>query len=135
MNMQDIKSNLKEMANFKGMKTRSEYWASLGKTFLVQVIVVVVGICSIMTLAPIIPFISMVMSLVTFAVVIYTSVVITSTAAARARDAGWNAWWAASLFVPYLGYVAVIVLGCIPTDPEQRFWADAQKAADNINRT
>jgi uncharacterized membrane protein YhaH (DUF805 family) len=36
-----------------------------------------------------------------------------ATTASRCRDAGINPWWTAATFIPYVGFVVMIVVGCL----------------------
>ena len=39
--------------------------------------------------------------------------------ASRCRDAALNPWWAASILIPYIGFITMIVFGCIESKPPE----------------
>ena len=39
----------------------------------------------------------------------------------RCRDAGINVWWTAACFIPYIGLITWIVIGCLSTNPQEQF--------------
>jgi uncharacterized membrane protein YhaH (DUF805 family) len=39
-----------------------------------------------------------------------------ATAVRRCRDAGINPWFVLTILIPYLGWIAVIVFGCIASE-------------------
>ena len=105
---------MEQYFKFDGSATRSEYWG----------VNIVAGVCSFILVL----FGAMIagLSASTFATVIGFLIVIATfvaaiwlglaTAVRRCRDAGLNPWWAAAMVIPYIGWIVLIVLGCLKTD-------------------
>jgi uncharacterized membrane protein YhaH (DUF805 family) len=94
--------NLKLAFSFNGIAARSEYWAMLLLTFISTVIALL--------LLENTPF----LALVLFVFIAWYSI---STTVRRIRDAGLNMLWVIAVFVPYVGTIFSIVLGCLKSEP------------------
>ena len=104
----------KKYSNFERTATRSEYWGVLlslfGLTFLLAIVSIacmasgwfgaVLGI-------PLLLVGTVLMTWVSIATVI-----------ARCRDAGINPWFTLACFIPYIGTIVTIVIGCLSTKKE-----------------
>jgi uncharacterized membrane protein YhaH (DUF805 family) len=97
--------------DFSRMANRSEYWAVL---ILVSVAAVVLTFVS---LIPVMadPGAGMVLlSILLILIMMIVGVWLTlAVSVARCRSAGINPWWCAALILPYVGFVVMIVLGCL----------------------
>ena len=80
---------------FDGNATRSEYWG-------------VSLICYVLAL-PALFFAGILGGLI----IIWT---LLSTTARRCRDAGINPWFSATILIPWIAVIAVIVFGCLPSE-------------------
>ena len=95
---------MKHYFDFNGVTKRQEYWAIILLSFL--------GMALGMTLTIDENILSL---LIALAVLIGTFWLILATTVRRLRDAGLNTWWILVTLIPYIGTVATIVFGCIPT--------------------
>lgn len=84
--------------SFDGKATRSEYWG-------------ISIICYLLAL-PALFFAGILGGLI----IIWT---LLSTTARRCRDAGINTWFSATILIPWVAVIAVIVLGCLNTEKEK----------------
>ena len=97
--------------SFLGRSTRSEYWAiNVASYILLLVLTSLVIFSGITNIVGII----LATGLLICGVGLSSWAILTVTAR-RCRDAGINPWWAAALFVPYVGVVPWIVFGCLST--------------------
>lgn len=99
--------------NFNGTATRSEYWGVAILSTIAMFILTVIG-TGILAFGNV-PGI-LVGSVIIFAAIVLYLWVFIAVAVKRCRDCGINAWWTAACFVPYIGWITWIVLGCLPTE-------------------
>lgn len=94
-----------------GTAARSEYWGVYIISTVVYAIIaaVALGLIAINTI-PVAAGMVMIISSITY-MWVYLAVT-----ARRCRDAGINVWWTAAVVIPYIGFIAAIVYGCIATD-------------------
>lgn len=100
---------MKRYLDFSRTASRSEYWGTLIISWLLAAVLSVVTIV-IMILESVFVFLGAIILLVGFVLVIWA---ILATTASRCRDAGINPWWTAATVIPYIGFVVMIVVGCI----------------------
>ena len=101
---------------FDGSSTRSEYWAVVLIGGVVGFILALIG--ALLLAAEAGAFATVVGSLilaVTFIGAIWLSI---ATTMRRCRNAGINTWWTLATFVPYVGWIVSIVIGCLKTDEQ-----------------
>lgn len=100
---------------FDGVATRSEYWAVMIIATLLGFVFgffggFILGSSAGSIIGTI--FGSLVL-LVTIVISVWVSI---ATCIRRCRDAGINVWWTLGAFVPYIGWIVAIVIGCLKTD-------------------
>ena len=101
----------KKYSNFNRHAKRSEYWGVMlslfGLSFLlgiVSIVLLVGGWLGTMVAVPVL-----------IGGVILMTWVSIATIVARCRDAGISPWFTLACFIPYIGSIVMIVLGCIKT--------------------
>ena len=100
---------MKKQFNVNGNATRSEFWAVTIISCLVLIAACVVGgIC----MAFDTPGIVIGSLIILVSIIAYTWLVIATTIR-RCKDADINPFWTAACFLPYIGWVVYIVLGCL----------------------
>ena len=108
---------MNEYFKFDGVADRSEYWAVVLINFFVTFVLAVLGAGLLASAET---------ALVFFGGVILAATVISSvwlsiaTTIRRCKDAGVNPWWTLGTIVPYVSFVVIIVLGCLPTDVTEK---------------
>lgn len=103
---------MKRYLDFGRTANRSEYWATL---ILVSVAAMV------LTFVSLIPVgladgdsLAAIFSLILILAIMVLGIWITlAVSVARCRSAGINPWWTAALILPYIGFVVMIVIGCL----------------------
>lgn len=93
---------------FSGHAQRSEYWG----VYILSTIIyaIVAGISLGLVAIEVLPIIAGMCMIVASIAYIWVYLAVT---ARRCRDAGINVWWTAAIIIPYIGFIAVIVFGCI----------------------
>lgn len=91
--------------------TRSEYWGVLIIGWILAAVLSIVTI-AVMILDGLFVFLGGLFMLAGFVVLIWAML---ATTASRCRDAGINPWWTAASLLPYIGFVVMIVIGCLNT--------------------
>jgi len=99
---------------FNGIATRSQYWATnliaiaaCVVVFLFGVFIAAMGeVYTIMMLPGILLYVG--------SIVAYIWVLLAVTVK-RCRDADLNPFWTAAIFIPYVGWVIMIIIGALPT--------------------
>ena len=102
---------MKRYLDFSRTASRSEYWGTLIISWILAVVLSIVTV-AIMILESIFVFLGAIILLAGFVLLIWA---ILATTASRCRDAGINPWWTAASFLPYIGFVVMIVIGCLST--------------------
>lgn len=97
--------------DFSRLATRSEYWGVLIISWILAAVLTVVTV-AMMVIDGVFVFLGGLALLVGFVVLIWA---ILATTASRCRDAGINPWWTAASLLPYIGFVIMIVIGCLQT--------------------
>ena len=100
---------MQQYLDFHRLAQRSEYWAVLIITWLLAILIWGIGLAFIAMDGIMIAF-GGVFMLVSSVLLIWITLAVT---ASRCRDAGLNPWWAASIFLPYIGFVTMIVFGVL----------------------
>ena len=91
--------------------TRSEYWGVLIISWILAAVLSIVTI-AVMIIDGFFVLLGAFIMLVGFVVLIWAML---ATTASRCRDAGINPWWTAASLLPYIGFVVMIVIGCLTT--------------------
>jgi uncharacterized membrane protein YhaH (DUF805 family) len=104
--------------SFSRMATRSEYWAvliigwALAMLLSIATVSFVTVTESFLVFDGAVAFVSVLIMLLGFFLLVWAMLAVT---ASRCRDAGINPWWTVATIIPYVGFVTVIVLGCLKT--------------------
>lgn len=106
--------DLGQYFSFSGRSTRSQFWATEILNILITMALALVVIV-LATLLPeaVAPWVIGILGVPIFVAYV---VVYWATIARRCRDAGINPWFALTVMLPYVGLIAFIVFGCLPTD-------------------
>ena len=100
----------KKYSNFDRISTRSEYWGVILCMFGISVAVGLVAVlftAMLGTFGAVIGFLGCVAA---FVGIMWISI---ATVVARCRDAGINPWFTVACFIPYIGWIVTIVIGCL----------------------
>lgn len=101
----------KKYSAFGGTATRSEYWGVILVTWAISVaaslvFLLFVGMGSVGSVVGLLGFL---------AVIVFNVWLNLATMIRRCRDAGINPWFVLTLLIPYIGFVSMIVFGCLPS--------------------
>jgi uncharacterized membrane protein YhaH (DUF805 family) len=96
---------------FSGKVQRSEFWA----TSIILFVLFFICIVSATAITAFNMFIGIIAVLATIVASAWAQMAVI---AKRCRDAGINPWWTAACYIPYLGFIIWIVIGCLSTDKE-----------------
>lgn len=103
--------------SFSGKDNRPTYWAVLLITWFAGMFATILTIGG---LGVGIEFesvgVSLSMGILLIAVLIVMVWLVIASVVRRLRDAGQNPLWVLVTFLPYVGFVAYIVFGCLPTE-------------------
>ena len=104
----------KKYSNFGRTATRSEYWGVLLSVMALSFIGIIIG-ATFMAMGnlAVIPGV-----LVILAIAVLATWVDVATIVARCRDAGINPWFTLACFIPYIGWIVMIVIGCLESKKE-----------------
>ena len=94
---------------------RSEYWGVLIISWILAAILSIVTV-AVMIIDGLFVFLGGLIMLVGFVILIWAML---ATTASRCRDAGINPWWTAASLLPYIGFVVMIVIGCLSTQQDK----------------
>lgn len=98
--------------DFGRLANRSEYWATLILTSVAALVLTLVSLTPVGLAGG--DSAAAILSLILILAVMVAGVWITlAVSVARCRSAGINPWWTAALILPYVGFVVMIVLGCL----------------------
>jgi uncharacterized membrane protein YhaH (DUF805 family) len=107
---------MKRYLDFSRTASRSEYWGTLIISWILAAVLSVVTI-AIMIIDGIFLFFGGLIMLVGLLLLIWVMLAVT---ASRCRDSGINPWWTAATILPYIGFVVMIVVGCLSTKPLEK---------------
>ena len=103
--------------SFSGTDTRSTYWAIILITWFAGTVAVIMSIAGIAIGAETDSYgLVILMSMVTLALSVALVWLVIATVVRRLRDAGQSPLWVLATFLPYVGFIAYIVFGCLPTE-------------------
>lgn len=97
--------------NFSRRAQRSEYWAVLIIGWILAAILSIVTV-AVMILDGAFLLLGAVIMIIGLILLCWAML---ATTASRCRDAGINPWWTAASLIPYIGFVVMIVVGCLNT--------------------
>jgi len=102
---------IKKYGDLARSASRSEYWGVVLSVFalsfllgIVSLIMMFGGVFGMMVAIPVLLAGTLILTWVSIATIV-----------ARCRDAGINPWFTAACFIPYIGTIVMIVIGCIGT--------------------
>lgn len=101
----------KKYSNFDRTASRSEYWGVLLSVMVISFVAIIIG--SLFIAAGALGMVPGV--LLILAVAVLATWVDIATIVARCRDAGINPWFTLACFIPYIGWIVMIVIGCLET--------------------
>jgi uncharacterized membrane protein YhaH (DUF805 family) len=96
---------------FSGKVQRSEFWAT-------SIILLILFFISIVTATALTAFSAPIGIVAVLATLVASAWAQIAVIVKRCRDAGINPWWTAACYIPYLGFIIWIVIGCLSTDKE-----------------
>lgn len=108
--------NLTKYLKFDRTSSRSEYWATLILTWVLVFFIWGISFVFI-ALDGLMVLFGGIFMLASSILLLWITLAITAN---RCRDAGLIPWWAASLLLPYIGFVTMIVFGCLPTSTKEK---------------
>lgn len=104
----------KKYSDFGRKATRSEYWGVLLSVFGIGMVLTLVSVAFIAA--------GWFGAVVAIPALLAGAVILTwvdiATTVARCRDAGINPWFTLACFIPYIGWIVAIVIGCLETRKE-----------------
>lgn len=107
---------MKKYLSFYGNSSRTEFWAINIVGYTLIFVTLVAAMLSIETEEAVHITMSWLVALVTFIATIWAELAVT---ARRCRDAGISPVWTISIFLPYVGFIAWIVIGVLPTHHQE----------------
>ena len=104
----------KKYSSFERTAPRSEYWGVMLSLFGLSILLALVSMIFMIGgwLGAVIGIPALLVGMLLFT---WVSI---ATTVARCKDAGINPWFTLACFIPYIGTIVVIVLGCLPTKKE-----------------
>jgi uncharacterized membrane protein YhaH (DUF805 family) len=103
----------KKYFQFNGIANRSEYWGVTLLSYVALLIVVLIGI--------VFTFLGSIGSVMGLLIILFglvmTGWVSLATTVRRCHDAGINAWFTLTIFIPWFGVIPWVVIGCLKTEP------------------
>jgi uncharacterized membrane protein YhaH (DUF805 family) len=93
------------------LASRSEYWAVLIISWVLAAVVAIVG--TVMMVADGLFMVTGILLIILGLILVIWAML--ATTASRCRDAGINPWWTLATMLPYIGFVVMIVVGCLAT--------------------
>ena len=100
--------DIDKLFSFKGTATRSEYWAVILVSYVVMMGLFFLGA----TIATVVKSLGITIILVAAVASIWVQFAVLFR---RWRDANINPWWTVAIALPYIGYITLVVAGCLPT--------------------
>jgi len=110
----------KRIGDFNGRAGRKEYWSAMIQLTLIFVVLIAFFVAAEETLPS--PVVVLVMVVVLPVFLVVGAVVSTSVAIRRIHDFDVTGWLVLTLYIPYAGWIAAIVIGCIPGTPSHNRW-------------
>lgn len=115
MQSTELHDLFKKYSNFHGVANRREYWY----TVLVTAAAGFLGSLCFLSMGGLFGQFSMTLALLAMVVWgVLMAWMALATTARRCRDAGFNPWLCLTIFIPYLGWLAVVIFGVVETKAE-----------------
>lgn len=102
---------MRRYLDFGRQASRSEYWGVLIISWILAIVLSIVTV-TVMVVDGLFVLLGALIMLAGFVLLIWAML---ATTASRCRDAGINPWWTAATLIPYIGFVVMIVVGCLST--------------------
>ncbi|MFN3727248.1 MAG: DUF805 domain-containing protein [Allosphingosinicella sp.] len=118
--MNEVIKPWRRVGDFHGRATRKEYWSAMIQLTLIFVLFVVFFVAADETLPS--PVVMFVMGMLMLVFLVVAAVVGTSVGIRRIHDFDVTGWLVLTFYIPYLGWIAMIIIGCIPGTPSQNRW-------------
>jgi uncharacterized membrane protein YhaH (DUF805 family) len=110
----------RRMFDFQGRSRRGEYWSAMLQYWIVYIALLVGIVFAIGGWQSVAATIGLWVSFLAWFVA--GSILTTAAAIRRCHDIGITGWLVLLLWIPYVGWVATIVIGCIPPAPGAQAW-------------
>jgi uncharacterized membrane protein YhaH (DUF805 family) len=110
----------RRMFDFSGRSRRSEYWSAMAQYWIVCIALLVAMVFAVggwQSVAGTVVF-----GVSFLAWLVAGSILTTAAGIRRCHDMGVTGWLVLLLWIPYAGWVATIVIGCIPPAPAAAAW-------------
>lgn len=98
---------------FDGTVKRAEYWGTMVLVTFVAFLALLMSVGMMISVSPSVVITGVALLVATIVVDIWLTVAVASK---RCRDIGVHPMWGLTLYAPYVGVVAALVIGIIPTD-------------------
>jgi len=118
--MNEVIKPWRRAGDFHGRATRKEYWSAMIQLTLIFVLFLIIFVVTAETSPS--PVTAIVLGFLMLAFLVVAAVVSTSVGIRRIHDFDVTGWLVLTFYVPYLGWIAMIVIGCIPGTPSQNRW-------------
>ena len=99
----------KHYADFQGRATRTQYWLFFLIAFAINIV---------LSILEAFLFGSGLLSGLFFLAILVPSLALT---ARRLHDMGQSGWWQLLMLIPFLGALAILVMCCLPSQPDNRY--------------
>lgn len=110
----------RRMFDFDGRSRRGEYWSAMLQ-FWVVYITLIVGIVFAVGRGQSVAA-TVVLSIALLAWLVAGSILTTAAGIRRCHDMGMTGWLVLVLWIPYAGWVATVIIGCLPPAPGANAW-------------
>ncbi len=110
----------RRMFDFQGRSRRGEYWSAMAQFWIGYIALLVAMVFAVRIRQSVAA--TVVLSISLLAWLAAGSILTTAAAIRRCHDMGVTGWLVLILWIPYAGWVATIVIGCIPPGPGGNAW-------------
>jgi uncharacterized membrane protein YhaH (DUF805 family) len=121
--MNELLKPWRGVGDFNGRATRKEYWSGVIQFTLVFFLLaaLLVGLIEAFQSAAV----TIIMGIALFGFVVFAAIASTALGIRRSHDFDVTGWLVLTMYIPYAGWIAMIVIGCIPgTAGNNRWGAD-----------
>lgn len=98
---------------FSGSVKRAEYWGTMVAITVIAILAIMMAIGMMVSVTPSVVVTGFVLMLAAIVVDLWVSLAV---AAKRCRDIGVHPMWGLTIYAPYVGLVAALVIGIVPSD-------------------
>ena len=118
--MDELIKPWRRVGDFNGRATRKEYWSAMIQLTLIFALLIAFFVALAQSAPG--PAVMILMSVLLLLFMVGAAVVGTSVGIRRIHDFDVTGWLVLTFYIPYLGWIAMIVIGCIPGTPSQNRW-------------